>query len=54
MMNLKSFFAGKARHLLLLLFDITCFALVSAAYFIANLIFEPYIPYDNLYCLFSS
>ena len=47
-MTLKSFFAGKARHLLLLLFDITCFALVSAAYFIANLIFEPYIPYDNL------
>lgn len=47
MMNLKSFFASKARRLLLLLFDITCFALVSAAYFLANLIFEPYIPYDN-------
>ena len=47
-MNLKSFLASKARRLLLLLFDITCFALVSAAYFLANLIFEPYIPYDNL------
>lgn len=47
-MNLRSFLASKARRLVLLLFDISCFALVSAAYFIANLIFEPYIPYQPL------
>ncbi|MBQ3013295.1 MAG: polysaccharide biosynthesis protein [Clostridia bacterium] len=48
MMNLKSFLASKVRRLLLLLFDISCFALVSVGYFVANLLFEPYIPYKSI------
>ena len=47
-MNLKSFLASKTRHLLLLAFDVSCFSLVAAAYFVANLIFEPHIPYKNI------
>jgi len=47
-MNLKSFFASKARRLMLLLFDVSCFALVSIGYFVANLLFEPYISYTNI------
>ena len=47
-MNLKSFLASKVRRLLLLLFDISCFALVSVGYFVANLLFEPYIPYKSI------
>ena len=48
MMNLKSFFASKARRLMLLLFDVSCFTLVSIGYFVANLLFEPYISYTNI------
>ena len=48
MMNLKSFLASKARRLMLLLFDVSCFALVSIGYFVANLLFEPYISYTNI------
>jgi len=33
---------------MLLLFDVSCFALVSIGYFVANLLFEPYISYTNI------
>ena len=46
-MDLKSFFASKVRRLLLLLFDIFCFSLISAAYLVANIVFEPHIPYKS-------
>ena len=45
-MNIKSFLTGKLRKFILLAFDCFCFALVSAAYYFANLYFPKPTDYD--------
>ncbi len=45
-MNIKSFLAGKIRKLILLCFDLSCFVLIAAGYYVANLLLDQSIKYD--------
>ena len=46
-MNIKSYLAGKSRKAILLSFDVLCFTLIAATYYLANRFLDQSIPYND-------
>ena len=53
-MNIKSYFAGKIRKIILLSFDVFCFAFIASAYFLANMWLDQSINYNGRSFLINS
>ena len=53
-MNIKSYFAGKIRKIILLSFDVFCFAFIASAYYLANMWLDQSITYNGKSFLINS